>query len=117
MDSYRNGRSVTLSIPCKNKHLIQDLLDAEADVNQEVIDYGGEMIYDHGPATPLLLTIRDHDISLVRHLINAGADLKHPRIATSTIFTENKQIVKTLLEARAVSTILPHLGVDGLHCN
>lgn len=99
--AVEKGRALTISISFRNKRLVRDLLDAQADVNQELIDYGGEFIYDRGPATPLLLAVRNKDVSLIKCLINAGADIQDPNIVISAVSTGNEQIVKNILEAGA----------------
>lgn len=96
----------------------QDLLDAQADVNQE-------MTMNLVPLTPLLLAIQMQDVSLTRRLIAAGADLKwQPRekgyaltILQSAVRTGNKQIVKVLLDARADVNHPASPPVDRLHCS
>lgn len=99
--AIEKGRALTMSISYKNKHLVQDLFDAQADVSQEIVCYGGQMIYTCDPATPLLLAVRDQDASLTRRLIKAGADLEHSKTVIFAVSTGNKQILRTLLEAGA----------------
>jgi ankyrin repeat protein len=94
--AMEKGRALTVSLYYGHKHLVQDLLDAQADVNQVI-----------GENTPLFLAVKMEDASLTRRLISAGANLNWlevgygPTILESAVYIGNKQIVKVLLDAGA----------------
>ncbi|EYE99307.1 uncharacterized protein EURHEDRAFT_399577 [Aspergillus ruber CBS 135680] len=70
-----------------------------ADVNVETTLYGYYTTLS--AATPLVLAVEQQDISLIRRLLNAGADSRYPPAFVSAASTENKQIMKIILEAEA----------------
>lgn len=92
--AIEKGRALTMCIYYKNKHLVQSLLDARADVNQELTE-------NQNTVTPVLLAVRERDIALTMCLINAGADHRRPTIFETAVLTGSIPIVKILLDAGA----------------
>lgn len=92
------GRALTLCLAHNKHHLIQVLLDAEADVNQELMiasDY----------ITPLVIAIKMQNYPLTKKLLSAGADIKWtppacmhgPTMLQRAVDAGDKEIVKLLL--------------------
>ncbi|OGE51855.1 hypothetical protein PENARI_c012G01603 [Penicillium arizonense] len=85
---WRDGRALTRALSYGRKALVQDLLDAGADVNQAV-----QTTIDCYP--PLWLAVERQDISLTRHLVDLRADVEW------SILWNKTHIVKVLLDAGA----------------
>jgi ankyrin repeat protein len=105
--AVEKGRALTRALSYERKALVQDLLDAGADVNQAV-----QTRIDCYP--PLWLAVERQDISLTRHLVDLGADIewsilwnkrgqngKKRTILCTAVRTKNRHIVKVLLDAGA----------------
>jgi ankyrin repeat protein len=90
-----------VAIDSHNNHLVQDLLDAGADPNQDVPTFGLS-------ATPLQIAVAYQQISLVQTLLQAGANVDYLGMGSGarTAIQEavedgNLELVDMLLEAGA----------------
>lgn len=99
MDRHREGTSPRREHQSPKKGLGTTFIDSQADVNVETTLYGYYTTLS--AATPLVLAVEQQDISLIRRLLNAGADSRYPPAFVSAASTENKQIMKIILEAEA----------------
>jgi ankyrin repeat protein len=95
------GLALTVAIDYDNDHLVQDLLDAGANLDSEHHKYGMS-------STPLRTAVARQQISLVETLLQAGANVDYvgtggwARTALQeAVETGNPRLVNMLLEARA----------------
>lgn len=94
--------ALSMSIDYLNNHSVQDLLDVQADMDQNIL-------LSQTSRTPLLVAIELQDISLIRGLLAAGADLEFIDDEEEGMLTPlqhavdigKKQIVELLLEEGA----------------
>ncbi|KAH8690778.1 ankyrin repeat-containing domain protein [Talaromyces proteolyticus] len=98
--SIAKGRALTVCLRYKNTHLVQDLLNAGADVNQQISIHPTHSM-------PLVMAVQMQDVSLIRKLLGASADIKWippehgDTILQRAVRTGNKEIVDILIAAGA----------------
>ncbi|PKY07206.1 ankyrin [Aspergillus campestris IBT 28561] len=120
-DSQTKGQALAMCIDGECKDLVQELLDAGADVNHQVL-------IDASYVTPLVIAVQAQDVSMILSLLTAGADIgwtspetssgKDLTILQHAVSTGDKEIVEILLQAGADvnAPASRHLGKSALQC-